>query len=462
MKIFIVEQGFDKQDLSVLVKVVRNLITTKEDLREKVEIVKCAEFPEEDEIRIVSEEVAIGLNPEKHSELLFIMFKGGLKSSIVNVAQKNAAVGVFPVDRFHGSRIEYVEISRFEKVLKKTLRDKLSTRFPEWDFKKSIDWKVNLENNIRGPDGDSEETDYISLFGDEITHRNVKKSNELIAAVRSYARELEKFRSRANKWIESLQNMEVSEDQDMRKAKKAMKDLNNLTSKMSFGKPMCILLTGPTGCGKTLLAKYIATNLFGSLKNFSRISLVNMGDNLLESELFGGFPGSWTGSSYKVGKIVSMAGGAVFLDEIGEITPTIQAKLLTYLDDMRVLVEGFSDTSGVKVPVLIIAATNRDVRKEISLGNFRSDFYQRFAFEIQMPSLSERKSDFRYILSHLLQVKKKAMNLKIDEISIAAVEKLECYEYPGNYRELERVVTAAMMSAEMDRREIVLARDVQF
>ncbi|MDD5683692.1 MAG: sigma 54-interacting transcriptional regulator, partial [Mesotoga sp.] len=195
---------------------------------------------------------------------------------------------------------------------------------------------------------------------------------------------------------------------------------------------------------------------------FSRISLVNMGDNLLESELFGSFPGSWTGCSYKVGKMVSMAGGAVFLDEIGEISPAIQAKLLTYLDDMKVLIEGFSDPSGVKVPVLIIAATNRDVRKEMSLGNFRSDFFQRFAYEIHMPSLSERKSDFRYILSHLLQVKKKLLNLSIDEISIAAIEKLEGYEYPGNYRELERVVTAAMMSAKMDGREIVLSRDVQF
>jgi len=390
------------------------------------------------------------------------MVKGGLESNIVGFAQRMGAVGIFPIDRFYGERMEYGEISRFEKILKSILRDKLSTRFPEWDFKKRIDWKVKLENSLGNSEQDSEENAYISLFGDEITHRNVKKTNEIISAAGPYVKQLMSYRNKANKQLELLQKMELSDDPDLKKAQMAIERLNDLTSEMKFRKPVCILLTGPTGCGKTLLAKYIANCLFGSLKTFSRISLVNMGDNLLESELFGSFPGSWTGSSYKVGKMVSMAGGAIFLDEIGEISPAIQAKLLTYLDDMKVLIEGLSDTSGVKVPVLIIAATNRDVRKEMNLGNFRSDFYQRFAYEIHIPSLSERKSDFRYILSHLLQVKKKIFNLSIDEISIAAIEKLEGYEYPGNYRELERVVTAAMMSAKMDGREIVLSRDVQF
>jgi transcriptional regulator with PAS, ATPase and Fis domain len=462
MKVFIVEKGFEEQELRVLRKVIQSLVSSKEDLREKVEIVQCSEFREEQGIIIISQQVVGELNPEKSSGQLFIMFKEGLRSTIVSFAQRMDAVGIFPVDRFHGKRIEYGEISRFENVLKSVLRDKLSTRFPEWNFKKSIDWKVKLDDKAFEDEVDSEEAAYISLFGDEITHSNVKKTNEIIKAAAPYVKELISYRSKTSKRIESLQNMEVSSDPDLKKARMTLNELNDLTSKISFRKPICILLTGPTGCGKTLLAKYIAKNLFGSLKAFSRISLVNMNDNLIESELFGIFPGSWTGSSYKVGKMLSMAGGMVFLDEIGEISPAIQAKLLTYLDDMKVLIEGFSSTSGVRVPVLIIAATNQDVRKEISLGNFRSDFYQRFAYEIHMPSLSERKSDFRYILSHLLQVKKKNMNLKIDEISIAAVEKLERYEYPGNYRELERVVTSAMMSAEIDERNIVLSRDVQF
>jgi len=458
MKVFIVEKGFEDHELRVLKEIVDSLVSSKEDLREKVEIVELPEFREEQGIMIISQQVIGELNPERSSGQLFIMFKGGLESNIVRFAQRMGVVGIFPIDRFFGERMEYGEISRFENVLKNVLRDRLSTRFPEWNFKKRIDWKVKLENSFE----DSEENAYISLFGDEITHRNVKKTNEIITSVRAYAKELKIFRNKAKKTLEALEKQELSEDPKLEGARIAIRKLNDLTSEMKFRKPVCILLTGPTGCGKTLLAKYISNSLFGSLETFSRISLVNMGDNLLESELFGNFPGSWTGSSYKVGKMVSMAGGAVFLDEIGEISPAIQAKLLTYLDDMKVLIEGLSDTSGVRVPVLIIAATNRDVRKEMSLGNFRSDFYQRFAYEIHMPSLSERKSDFRYILSHLLQVKKKILNLSIDEISIAAIEKLEGYEYPGNYRELERVVTAAMMSAKMDGREIVLSRDVQF
>ena len=159
------------------------------------------------------------------------------------------AVGIFPIDRFYGERMEYGEISRFENVLKNVLRDKLSTRFPEWDFKKRIDWKVKLDDKASQNDKDSEEAAYISLFGDDITHRNVKKTNEIITSVMPYVKELKQFRDKASKTLETLKKKEISNDKNLTGAQLAIGRLNDLTSEMKFRKPICILLTGPTGCG---------------------------------------------------------------------------------------------------------------------------------------------------------------------------------------------------------------------
>lgn len=136
MRVFIVEKGFEEHELRVLKEIVDSLVSSKEDLREKVEIVELSEFREEQGIMIISQQVIGELNPERSSGQLFIMFKGGLESNIVGFAQRMGAVGIFPIDRFYGERMEYGEISRFENVLKNVLRDRLSTRFPEWDFKK--------------------------------------------------------------------------------------------------------------------------------------------------------------------------------------------------------------------------------------------------------------------------------------------------------------------------------------
>ena len=201
-----------------------------------------------------------------------------------------------------------------------------------------------------------------------------------------------------------------------------------------------ILITGETGTGKGLVAKAIHKNSKRKNKPFISINCGAIPENLLESELFGHVRGAFTGATVsKSGKFELAHGGTIFLDEIGDMSPDLQVKVL------KVLEEGeFEQVGGAKtlnVDVRIIAATHRDLPEEVQNGNFREDlFYRLYVIPIGLPSLRERKSDIPYLTAYFMDMSNRKNNRQLDGISENAMQILLSYSWPGNVRELRNVV----------------------
>jgi two-component system response regulator PilR (NtrC family) len=163
-------------------------------------------------------------------------------------------------------------------------------------------------------------------------------------------------------------------------------------------------------------------------------------ESLLESELFGHVKGAFTGAiSNKMGLFEVADGGSIFLDEIGELTPLIQTKLLRVLQERELKRVGGTDT--IKVDVRIIAATNKDLEEEIIAGRFREDLFYRLAVvPLRVPPLRERKGDVPLLVTHFLKKYSDKMDKDVQEISSYAMKVLLEYDYPGNVRELENII----------------------
>jgi transcriptional regulator with PAS, ATPase and Fis domain len=230
-----------------------------------------------------------------------------------------------------------------------------------------------------------------------------------------------------------------------------------------------ILIEGETGTGKSLITKII----YDAVKNrvaddrikYYQFSLVNMEQNLIDSELFGTRKGAFTDASDREGRLMEYIFGFVFLDEIAEIPFSTQAKLLLYLDEYKITPEGY-DKAAIPVPTFLMAATNKNLISEIQKGNFRSDLYYRFKYKISIPSLRERKEDLRFLISFILQSPfinyvDDNLNYAVDKISLEAIEKLENYSYPGNFRELESILKAAVNDCVIKKQSIILPENIR-
>lgn len=209
-----------------------------------------------------------------------------------------------------------------------------------------------------------------------------------------------------------------------------------------------VLLLGETGTGKEVFAHSIHQQSSRKNRPFVAINSSAFGKELLESELFGHKAGAFTGAvKDKKGLFEEADEGTVFLDEIGEMPAELQAKLLRVLEVGEFIKVG--DTKTVKVNVRIIAATNRDLQKEIAAGHFRSDlFYRLSVFQIVLPALRERIKDMPALAEHFTQIFAVKTNKAIPSLQKEYVDALQRYQWPGNIRELKNIIERSVILSD--------------
>jgi two-component system, NtrC family, response regulator PilR len=205
-----------------------------------------------------------------------------------------------------------------------------------------------------------------------------------------------------------------------------------------------VLITGESGTGKELVARAIHENSARTAAPFITINCGAFPETLLESELFGYVKGAFTGANEnRKGLFQASDGGTLFLDEIGDMTLTMQVKLYRVLQEGKVRPVGSNEETDVDVRV--IAATNKNLAKEIAEGRFREDLYYRLSvIPVDLPSLRERRDDIPLLALHFLGKFGKEMNKPIRAISPEAMRRMEAYEWPGNVRELENTIERAV------------------
>jgi DNA-binding NtrC family response regulator len=232
-------------------------------------------------------------------------------------------------------------------------------------------------------------------------------------------------------------------------ASPAMVQVKTLLERVASSQASIVLLTGETGTGKDLAAKAIHFNSDRAAKPFVNITASALPERLLESELFGHERGAFTDAhQQKRGLLETADGGTVFLDEIGEMTPGLQAKLLRFLEE-----KAFKRVGGlvdIRVDVRVIAATNRDLDAEVRAGRFREDLVYRLqVMPITLPPLRERRGDIPLLVRHYIDRYNRELRKRVRGASPEALAVFEQYRWPGNIRELRNAVEHAMLL--MDR-----------
>jgi len=211
-----------------------------------------------------------------------------------------------------------------------------------------------------------------------------------------------------------------------------------------------VMITGESGTGKELVARSLHRHSHRSAKPFVAVNCAAIPENLIESELFGHERGSFTGATaQRLGKFELCDGGTIFLDEIGDMTPTTQTKILRVLQEGEIQRVGGTET--IKVNVRVIAATNKDLEELVRDKKFREDLYYRLnVVRVKLPPLRERGEDVPQIIDFFVQNLAKAKKVKARKVSPEALELFCRYTWPGNVRELENVVYRSAVAATGD------------
>jgi len=215
-----------------------------------------------------------------------------------------------------------------------------------------------------------------------------------------------------------------------------------------------VLITGESGTGKELVARAIHYGSKRSNENFVEINCAAIPDGLLEVELFGYKKGAFTGADHdSKGKFEFAGEGTILLDEIGDMSLNLQAKLLRVLEQKEFTPLGSNSLKKVKARV--IASTNRDLKKRMEEGLFREDLYFRLnVIEINLPPLRERKEDLPLLIKHFINIYNKEFNRNVTDISSQAKKILIDYHYPGNVRELSNIIERSVLLAQGNTIEV--------
>jgi Nif-specific regulatory protein len=293
-----------------------------------------------------------------------------------------------------------------------------------------------------------EDEEYITILSSQIAValENLRLKEQLMKENIILRRELQ----------EKMEDMFVGEDPQIRNVLNTVKKVANSSAS--------VLIRGESGVGKELIAKKIHELSDRNKRAFIKVSCAAIPETLLESELFGYEKGAFTGAySTKRGLLELADGGTIFLDEIGDISPAIQAKLLRVLQEKEFLRVG--GTRPIRVDIRIISATNKNLEEAIKERKFREDlFYRLNVITIYVPPLRERKTDIPLLVRHFIKKYNKLMNRKFEDVEEEALNMLLKYEWPGNVRELENVIERAIVLGEepiIKKEDILLTSELR-
>ncbi|MFD0962662.1 sigma-54-dependent transcriptional regulator [Pseudofulvibacter geojedonensis] len=211
-----------------------------------------------------------------------------------------------------------------------------------------------------------------------------------------------------------------------------------------------VLITGPNGTGKELVAHWLHQKSERSKGPMIEVNCAAIPSELIESELFGHVKGAFTSANKdRAGKFEAANGGTIFLDEIGDMSLSAQAKVLRALQESRI--QRVGSDKDIKVNVRVVAATNKDLKKEIADGNFREDLYHRLAvILIKVPALNDRRDDIPLLIKHFAKKIAKEQGVAEKKFSAKAIKLLQEYDWTGNIRELRNVVERLIILGEKE------------
>ena len=233
-------------------------------------------------------------------------------------------------------------------------------------------------------------------------------------------------------------------------ADKKMQDVFKMVTKV-LNNDITVLINGESGTGKELIARAVHYNGTRKSEPFVVVNSASIPRELLESELFGHERGAFTGAHQrKIGKFELANGGTIFLDEIGDMEMSLQAKILRVIQQKEF--ERVGGNESIKTDVRIISATNVNLKEAVANREFREDLYYRLSsFPIQIPALRERRGDIVILINHFLAEFNKKMSKEINHITKAALKMLYDYDWPGNVRELENTIERCMILTEEEK-----------